>query len=150
MIKMAEILLRTSEVMNSQQFHHSTYLAVKELLATPTWKYSHSCSQIQHTADIPQVEMTGDGNYKIPGTYVCISSGAMFIESAKCLLHTLDLATFNFGSIILMCPDVLLYYSEAFLPFLKIFYSDFCQVSQGIGGVNEKKMSSALLVGNQF
>lgn len=61
--KMAATLLRTSEVMTSQ-LHHASYLAVKELLVSPTWRYSHSCPQRKHTADIPQIVVTGCGDYK--------------------------------------------------------------------------------------
>ena len=77
MSKMAAVLHHTSEVMTSQ-LPPSSYLAIKELLASPTWRYSHHCDQRMHTADVPQTVITGSDIgrecFEIAGTYTsCFS-----------------------------------------------------------------------------
>lgn len=74
MTKTAIVFMLTSEMMSSQLDHHS-YLAVKELLGCPTWRYSHDCPFRQHTTDLPEV-VTGQGeNFEIAGTHIfCVYS----------------------------------------------------------------------------
>ena len=63
MTKMADVLVHTSEVMTNQ-IHDTSYLAVKELLSSPTWRYSHVHPQRKHTTSLPQIVMTGRGDHK--------------------------------------------------------------------------------------
>ena len=63
MTKMAAVLMHTSEVMNTQ-LSHSSYLAVKELMASPTWRYLHKQSERKHTTDPPKIIMTEWHDYK--------------------------------------------------------------------------------------
>ena len=113
MNKMAAVLLSTADVMKG--FLRSSYLAVKELIAFPSWKYLHHCPERKHTDQPPQVVMKGEDDYQehfeIAGKIRC----SMLLYLLK-FMHVLWL----FPSV-----DVLLYYSEGFLPFLRIFYSEF-------------------------
>ena len=63
MTKMAAVLEHTSEVMTSK-IHDTSYLALKELLSSPTWRYSHLHTLRKHTASLPQIVMTGCGEQK--------------------------------------------------------------------------------------
>ena len=62
MRKMAAVLLRTAEVM--QGMLRASYLAVKELMASSTWRYLHQHSDRKYDDQPPKVIMTGDDDYK--------------------------------------------------------------------------------------
>ena len=71
MSKMASVLLQMADVMNGME--RPVYRAVKELVASPTWKYSHQHQERMHTDQPPQIIMRGDDDYKehfeIAGSY---------------------------------------------------------------------------------
>ncbi len=62
MRKMAAVLLRTADVMKS--LLRPSYLSVKELMASPTWRYSHHYTERNHPDQPPKIIMTGDDDYK--------------------------------------------------------------------------------------
>ena len=62
MNKMAAVLLCTADVMNDLQ--QPSYLAVKELTASPTWKHLHQYPEHKHPDHPPQIILTGDDDYK--------------------------------------------------------------------------------------
>ncbi len=62
MSKMAPVLLRTADVMNGM--HRPSYLAVKELMASPKWQYSHHYPERNHPDQPPKIIMMGDKDYK--------------------------------------------------------------------------------------
>ena len=62
MNKMAAIILSVSEIM--QEMPHSSYLSVKELLASSFWKYLHDCPDRKHTEEPPKIVMEIDKDCK--------------------------------------------------------------------------------------
>ena len=77
MTKIAAVLSEVSKAMN--RMSSSTYLSVKELLASPAWKYSHDRSQQKHSRAPTPVVLEGEQNYSerftISGMYVMIFRG---------------------------------------------------------------------------
>lgn len=129
MSKMAAVLLRTADVMKG--LLRPSYLAIKELMVSPTWRYSHQYPEQKHPDHPPQIILTGDGDYKeqfeIAGmcTIVCCVNGRkivlLILDSAlnetmwkRCSYYLFHLSL-----------DVLLYYAEGFLPYLQIFFTEF-------------------------
>jgi hypothetical protein len=62
MAKMAAVLSEVSKEMG--QISLDGYLSVKELLAVPMWKYSHTCPEQKHPKAPPTVALRGAGNYQ--------------------------------------------------------------------------------------
>lgn len=62
MSKMAAVVCRMSETMKDMS--QSSYLSVKELLASSSWKYLHDCPDRRHTQEPPKIVMEGEGDYK--------------------------------------------------------------------------------------
>ena len=105
---MAAVLQRTSEIMS--RMSHSAYLSVKEQLASPMWKYSHQCPDQKHTDSPPPVVLKGRSNYK-----------EHFNISGRHQSELLSLTLMMMHS-----ADVLLYFSEGFLPYLQALYGGLC------------------------
>ncbi len=59
---MATVLLRTADGMNGME--RPAYLAVKELMASPSWRYSHRYPEMNHPYLPPKISMTGDDDYR--------------------------------------------------------------------------------------
>ena len=62
MTKMAAVLSKVSKVMSTMSTHG--YLSVKELIASPMWKYAHDCPEQKHPKAPPTVTMGGADNYQ--------------------------------------------------------------------------------------
>jgi len=76
MKEMAAVLMHVSSAMN--QMSSSAYLSVKELLVSPTWKYSHECPEQKHPNAPPAVVLEGENDYRnhfnISGMYTAFYS----------------------------------------------------------------------------
>ena len=66
MNKMAAIILQMSEIMKDMP--HSSYLSVKELLASSSWKYLHDCPDRKYTQEPIKIVMEGDQDFIVAGT----------------------------------------------------------------------------------
>ena len=106
MAKTSDILLHTSDAM--RRLLRPSYLAVKELLVSPTWRYLHRYPESKNPDQPPQTAIAADDDYKE-------IAGIMITYTREFYDHPHPPS------------DVLLYYSEGFLPFLQIFYSRFYQ-----------------------
>ena len=62
MNKMAAIILRMCEIMKDMP--HSSYLSVKELLASSSWKYLHDCPDRKYVMEPPRIVVEGDKHYR--------------------------------------------------------------------------------------
>ena len=131
MSKMASLLLRMADDMNGMQ--RPAYRSVKELLVSPTWKYLHNPPERKHPDKPPQIIMRGEDDYKehfeIAGTYnTRVELLAPFSRGNNRLLNQPKCPNTReavFTVLAIFFLDVLLYYSEGFLPFLQIYYNEF-------------------------
>lgn len=65
MSKMAAALQHMSETMKIMP--HSSYLSVKELVASPSWKYIHNCPDRKNTHMPTKIDITEDESTEISG-----------------------------------------------------------------------------------
>ena len=93
MNKMAAVLTEVSKAMSIMSSHG--YLSVKELIASPMWKYAHDCPEQKHLMAPPTVTMRGADNYQehfnISGT-INYSSVACSVNDLRKLESTILLA----------------------------------------------------------
>lgn len=91
MNKMAAVLLCTADVMKGLQW--PSYLAIKEMMASPTRRYTHHYPEQKHSSKPPQIILTGDEDYKehfeIAGMYVACRG----IDSSSIKKFSHDLCT---------------------------------------------------------
>ena len=62
MKKMAGVIMYMADTM--RRIPHSSYLSVKELLSSPSWKYMHECPERKHTQEPPRIVMDRKFDYK--------------------------------------------------------------------------------------
>ena len=125
MNKMAAIILSMCET--TKDMPHSSYLSVKELLASSSWKYLHDCPDRKHTKDPPKIVMEGENDYRehfyISGI---LSHRHLMIKHRMCLVNSVSVYIAHK----ILRADLLLYIFEAFFPFLKIFFAEFYRFDQ--------------------
>ena len=62
MKKMAAVILHMSDTMT--EMPHSSYLSVKELLDSSSWKYLHECPDRKHFKEPPKIIMENHDDYR--------------------------------------------------------------------------------------
>ena len=105
---MAEVLTRTSEVMPKISDPSSSYLSIKELLISPSWKYCHKCPSRKHCDSLTDIVIYSENKPK------------SFNISGAALFHLLFVLYLS----LLYLIDVLLYLYDSFLPFLQVLYGE--------------------------